>query len=492
MTDDTARDAATAFARALVDEWARAGVAVAAVSPGSRSAPLALALAGDSRVRVEVFLDERSAAAFALGAAKASGRPTVVLTTSGSAATLLHGAVIEAHQGRAPLLVCTADRPPELRDTGASQAIDQVKLFGDAVRWFVDVGVPDDRPDVGVYWRSVAARAVAESLGPPAGPVHLNLAFREPLVPTGAPLVEAPGRADGAPWVVSTSNRRPPDPDDVERLAESVRGTSRGVLVAGWGAGAEPAAVTRFAAAAGWPVLADTISGLRTGPHAVSTYDALLRHGPFADDHRPDLVVRLGAMPTGRATPAWLDGSVRQVLVDPDHSWLDPRRAAAARVVGDPTAVLEAGTDRLGAAPATEWLAGWLDAEAAARQTIDALLDSWDEPFEGRVARDVVGCLPEGATLVAGSSMPVRDLESFARARDGLKVVANRGASGIDGFTSTVLGVASATAGPVVALCGDLTLPHDLGGLLDASRGGLDEKIVVLDHDGGGIFSFLP
>jgi len=512
VTDAAARDAATGFARTVVDEWARAGVIVAAVAPGSRSAPLALALASDGRIRIEVFLDERSAAAFALGAAKASGRPAAVLTTSGSAAALLHGAVIEAHQGRAPLLVCTADRPPELRDTGASQAIDQLKLFGHAVRWFVEVGVPEDRPGVGAYWRSVASRAVAEALGPPAGPVHLNMAFREPLVPTGAAVVDAPGRADGAPWVFSTTSPTPPDPADVDRLAHAVHGAARGVVVAGWGAGADAVAVGRFAAATGWPVLADTVSGLRCGPAAISTYDALLRHRPFAAAHRPDLVVRLGAMPTGRATPQWLDGSVRQVLVDPDRSWSDPGRTVAERVVADPSALLDAVADRLtpgtgaGAARAdTGWLKGWLAAEAAARRAIDVLLDSWDEPFEGRVARDLVGCLPPGATLVAGSSMPVRDLESFAPPREGLRLVANRGASGIDGFTSTVLGAAAAaaaagadtakpnTAGtPVAALAGDLTVLHDLGGLLGARRRGLDATMVVLDNDGGGIFSFLP
>ncbi len=485
-------DAATGFALALVDEWARAGVVVAAVAPGSRSTPLALALAGDGRIRVEVFLDERSAGAFAVGAAKASGRPAAVVTTSGSAAALLHGAVVEAHHSRTPLLVCTADRPPELRDTGASQAIDQVKLFGDAVRWFVEVGVPEDRPGVGAYWRSVAARAVAEAVGPPSGPVHLNLAFREPLVPTGI-AVDAPGRADGAPWTSTTSGPAPPHPDDVDRLVEMVAGSPRGLVVAGWGAQATSASVERFAAAAGWPVLADTVAGLRTGPHAISTYDALLRHEPFAAGHRPDLVLRLGAAPTGRATTTWLQSVAGQVLVDPDRSSLDPARAAAARVVADPTALLDALADRLsGPTLDAGWLAGWLAAEATARAAIDDLVDSWASPFEGRVARDVAGCLPDGSTLVVGSSMPVRDLESFACARGGLRMVANRGASGIDGFTSTVLGVAVVSEGPVAALAGDLTFLHDVGGLLGATRRGIDATIVVVDNDGGGIFSFLP
>ncbi|MFN2607351.1 MAG: 2-succinyl-5-enolpyruvyl-6-hydroxy-3-cyclohexene-1-carboxylic-acid synthase [Acidimicrobiales bacterium] len=505
------RDAATGLARALVDEWARAGMSVAAVAPGSRSTPLALALATDPRLRVEVFLDERSAAAFALGAAKASGRPTAVLTTSGSAATLVYGAVVEARYARAPMLALTADRPPELRDTGASQAVDQLKLFGSTVRWFAEVGVPEDAPGAGRYWRSVAARAVAEALGPPAGPVHLNLAFREPLVPTGDPVVEAPGREGGRPWVASTSRPPPPHPADVDRLAAAVAANPRGVVLAGWGSGADPASVGRFAAAAGWPVLADAVSGLRTGPLAVSTYDALLRHRPFAGAVRPDLVLRLGAAPTGRAAAEWLDESVRQVLVDPDRAWSDPRRVAADRVAADPSALLDAVAARLvddpdgsrpgdgsgaqgpGTVTPTAWVERWLTADAAARAALDGLLDSWDEPFEGRVARDVVDCLPGGAVLVAGSSMPVRDLESFARARDGLTVIGNRGASGIDGFTSTVLGVvAAARQSPVAALCGDLTFLHDLGGLVGAPARHLDATMVVVDNDGGGIFSFLP
>ncbi len=487
-------DAATGFALALVDEWARAGVSIVAVTPGSRSTPLVLALAGDGRLRVEVFLDERSAGAFALGAAKSSGRAAAVVTTSGSAAALLHGAVVEAHHSRTPLLVCTADRPPELRDTGASQAIDQVKLFGDAVRWFVEVGVPEDRPGVGTYWRSVASRAVAEAMGPPSGPVHLNLAFREPLVPTGV-AVDAPGRPDGAPWTMSTSHPTPSHPDDVERLAQAVAETPRGLVVAGWGTSADPVAVDRFAAAAGWPVLADVVSGLRGGPNAVSTYDALLRHGSFASGHQPDVVVRLGAAPTGRATNAWLSGVAAQVLVDPDRAWLDPARAATERVVADPSALLDTVADRLerrGQGSGSKWLSGWMAAEAAARAAIDDLVDSWASPFEGRIARDLAGCLPDGATLVVGSSMPVRDLESFARPRRGLHMVANRGASGIDGFSSTVLGVAAVSDGPVVALGGDLTFLHDVGGLLGAARRDIDATFVVVDNDGGGIFSFLP
>ena len=486
-------DLNAALARTLVDEWARGGVTVAAISPGSRSTPLALALAADRRVAVHVFLDERSASFFALGAAKASGRPAVVLCTSGTAAAELHAAVLEAFHARVALIVCTADRPPELRDTGAGQAVDQLKLYGDAVRWFAEVGAPSEADASGPYWRSVASRSVAAASGPPAGPVHLNLAFREPLLPTGAEVSLPPGRTDGAPWVASTARRPPPDQVDVDRLAFLVAAETRGAIVVGWGAGVDPEAVERFSAAARWPVLADPLSGARQGPNAISAYDALLRSPAVATSLRPDIVVRLGAPLTGKAGAFWLDGSVRQILVDPDGAWLDPSRASAERIVADPSGLLDAVVARGPARSQSFWLTAWLQAEAAARRGLDRLLDSRVEPFEGRVARDVVAGLPAGATLVVGSSMPVRDVESFARPRTGVRFLANRGVNGIDGFVSTVLGAAFATDdGPVVALCGDLTFLHDAGGLLGAARRRVDATFVVLDNDGGGIFNFLP
>ncbi|MDQ4132120.1 MAG: 2-succinyl-5-enolpyruvyl-6-hydroxy-3-cyclohexene-1-carboxylic-acid synthase [Actinomycetota bacterium] len=488
------RDANTGEALAFVDEWVRGGVTVASLAPGSRSTPLALALAADRRIRLEVFLDERSAAFFALGAAKASGRPAVVLTTSGTAAANIHPAVVEAAHSRAPLLACTADRPPELRDTGANQAIDQVKLFGSAVRWFADVGVPEDASHAGRYWRSVAARSVATATGPPAGPVHLNVTFREPLVPTGEP-VPSPGRSGTAPWVVSRGHRPAPDAADVERLASLVARAERGLIVAGWGAAADPGVVEQFAHIAGWPVLADPLSGLRTGARTVSTYDALLRAPAFAADHRPEVVVQLGAPLTGRVSSTWLGDVTDRILVDPDGAWLDPARGGGERVAADATGLLHEVAAAVPGPRDGEWSKRWLEAEVAARRALDDLLDSWDEPFEGRVARDLVDGLPAGATLVVGSSMPVRDVESFARPRTGLRFVANRGASGIDGFNSTTLGVAAASAGstaPVAGLAGDLTFLHDAGGLLAAPARRLDAVLVVVDNDGGGVFSFLP
>ncbi len=486
----------------LVDELVRAGLTDACLAPGSRSAPLALALAEHRGVRVHVHLDERSASFFGLGAVKASGRPAAVLCTSGTAAANLHPAVLEADHARAPLLVLTADRPPELRGTGANQTVDQVKLYGSSVRLFCEVGTAPagDLVSAGRYWRSLASTVWAAALGPPAGPVHLNLAFAEPLVPPRLDGGPAPGRPGGAPW---TRVSRPPrllDRAELEGLAEAVGRAPRGLLVIGWGARPDPAVVDAFAAASGWPVLADPLSGARRGPAAVSTYDSLLRLPGFAAGHRPELVLRLGAAPTSKALTGWLDATVPQVMVDPEAGWPDPGRAVGQRLVADPSALLEAvtasiGHARAGHAPAAArqaWLDGWLRAEALARRAIDELLDSSEEPFEGRVARDLHAALPDAATLVVGSSMPVRDVDAFAAPREGLRLIANRGVSGIDGFVATALGVAAVSDGPVAALCGDLSLLHDATSLLGAAGRTPGVVLVVCDNDGGGIFSFLP
>ncbi|HEX6597341.1 MAG TPA: thiamine pyrophosphate-dependent enzyme, partial [Acidimicrobiales bacterium] len=284
-----------------------------------------------------------------------------------------------------------------------------------------------------------------------------------------------------------------PHPDDVAEVTALVDDARRGVLVAGWGAGLTAESVHRVARAAGWPVLADAASGRRAGPTAVSTYDPLLRSSEFAASMVPDMVIHVGAPLTNKPASRWLDG-VPRVIVDPDGAWLDPNRSAGRRVAADPDLLLRAVTDDIcWRGPRAPWLERWLEAESVARRTVDGLLDSWDEPFEGRVVRDVARALPEGAAIVVGSSMPVRDAESFVAPREGVRWLCNRGVNGIDGFVSTVLGVARVHGdGAVVGLLGDLTLLHDVGGLLWATDHGLDATLVVLDNEGGGIFSFLP
>ncbi|MEI8002212.1 MAG: 2-succinyl-5-enolpyruvyl-6-hydroxy-3-cyclohexene-1-carboxylic-acid synthase [Actinomycetes bacterium] len=486
----TERDANTAFARAVVDEWVRGGVTDACVAPGSRSTPMALALASDDRVGVHVFLDERSAAFAALGLGRATGRPAVVLCTSGTAAANFHPAVLEAHHARVPMIVATADRPAELHDVGAGQTLDQTHLYGRAVRWFVDLGAPADVVGAGAWWRATAARTVTAASGPVAGPVHWNLPFREPLVPTGEPLVDAPGRADGAPWTRSGVPLRAVPRDAVARVAALVRAHPRGVIVAGWGADADPALVARVSESCAWPVLAEPISRLRVGD-AISTYDPLLRTPAFVATHRPDAVLRLGAPTSGRLGNEFVAG-LPTVVVDPGDTWADPPRDAVEHIVADPDPFLRALAVTLdGGRADRSWLDDWLAVERTVRGALDAHLDATDVPFEGRIARDVVAAVPAGATLLVASSMPVRDVESFAAARDDVRIVANRGVNGIDGVVSTALGLALG-GGPVVALLGDLCFLHDGNGLLGATTRGVDCTYVVVDNDGGGIFSFLP
>ncbi|MBW3574745.1 MAG: 2-succinyl-5-enolpyruvyl-6-hydroxy-3-cyclohexene-1-carboxylic-acid synthase [Actinobacteria bacterium] len=475
------------FAATVVDEWARAGVRHAVVAPGSRSAPLALALAADDRLHVHVRLDERSAGFLALGIAKASGLPAVVLTTSGTAAVELHPAVVEASHAGVPLVVCTADRPPELQGVGAPQSIDQTHLYGRAVRWFCQPGPAESA--AAPTWRSTASRAVAEALGPPPGPVHLNVAFREPLVADAGPL--PPGRAEGAPWHRRAEVDHPVG-DGLDAVAELVGGR-RGLVVAGAGAG-DPAAVHELAAALAWPVLADPSSGARLPrPATVAAFDAVLRHRPFAEHHRPEVVVRLGAPPASRVLAEWLAGAgATEVLVDPDRSWLDPGRGAALSVVAAPGPWCRA-LAAAGAVPADPaWSQSWAGAEAAAQLAIGGALERHPGLSEPGTARVLSEALAPGSTLVVSSSMPVRDLEWYGASRTGLRVLANRGANGIDGVVSTAAGVAIATAGPTALLVGDLAFLYDVNGLLGLAASGLDLTMVVVDNAGGGIFSLLP
>lgn len=482
----------TAQARVLVDELARGGVRHAAIAPGSRSAPLALALEAHPGLTTHVEIDERSAAFLALGVGKAKGTPAAVVCSSGTAAVNFHPAVVEAHASRTPLVVLTADRPPELRDTGANQTITQPGLYGGSTRWAVDVPVAERRRGQVGLWRSLAARAVAEALGPPAGPVHVNVGLRDPLVPDDDPTwVEAlAGRPDGAPWTLRTPGLAVPESAVVAEVTALVEATPRGALVLG-DVPFDPAVAAGFATAAGWPVIAEPLSGARTGDHVASTADLLLADGGFADGHVPDVAILTGRLVVTRAVRRWLDRVRTTVLVDADGAWLDPGRTVGRIVRADPSALLRDVLARLEGQRSTHFLAQWQHAERAARAAVDELLDARTEPSEPRTARDLAAALPGGSLLVVGSSMPVRDLSSVMRPRVGLRVIGNRGASGIDGFVSTTLGSAVAHDGPVAALCGDLSLLHDQNGFLLAGRDRLDAVFVVVNNDGGGIFSLL-
>jgi 2-succinyl-5-enolpyruvyl-6-hydroxy-3-cyclohexene-1-carboxylate synthase len=477
----------------IADELARCGVSDVCIAPGSRSAALAMAFAGEARTRLHVRIDERSAAFMALGLAKASGRPAVVISTSGTAAANFHPAVVEANYARVPLIVLTADRPPELRATGANQTVDQTKMFGDDVRWFLDVGVPEDRPGSAPYWRSVASRAYFEAVGSPAGPVHLNVPFREPLVPNGDGFVNSlEGRPGGRPWSVAVRAARSAPESVVEELASEIERTERGLIVAGDTSLRDPNSLVALARSASWPLLAESTSGARRPGPAISTYDALLRNARWAERHRPDVVVRVGRAATSRALSGVVTAAAKEILIDEDGARLDPTRSIATIVEADPVALASQVAKVLPERRNKEWLESWARAEGAAREAMDHVMDAYEAPTEPRLARDVAAAMPDGSTLVAGSSMPVRDLDWFMRPHENLRVLGNRGASGIDGFVSTAMGIAAASDGHVVALGGDLSILHDANGLLVEVADRPDLVVVVVNNDGGGIFSFLP
>lgn len=483
---------AATFCATLVDEWARAGVTDAVVCPGSRSTPMALALAADDRVAVHVHHDERAGAFVALGLGLATGRPAVVLTTSGTAAVELHPAVVEAHHARVPLIACTADRPPELHDVGAPQTIDQTHLYGRAVRWFHDPGVPAE--EASPTWRATAARAVLEATGATGaapGPVHLDLPFREPLVGEPGPL--PPARPGDRPRLRRPAGDGAPCAADVDALAAAVAGR-RVLVVAGAGVG-DPLPVLALAERLGWPVVADPRSGCRLPVAPVVAHaDAVLRvparHGALA----PDVVLRLGAAPASKVLGRWLaDQAAWQVGIDAWGAVVDPEHVVDSVVTAEPGALAAALGQVLGTADAAPdgWLAAWVGADANAAEALAEVLAAHAEPTEPGLARAVVAALPAGASLVVSSSMPVRDVEWYAAPRDGVRVLANRGANGIDGVTSTALGVAL-TGVPTAVLIGDVAFLHDSNALLGVADRGVDLTVVVVDNRGGGIFSFLP
>jgi len=480
-------DAAT-FCATLVDEWISCGVRHAVVAPGSRSTPLALALAARSELSIHVFHDERSAAFAALGMGRAGSMPAILLCTSGTAAANFHPAVIEAHQDEVSIVVCTADRPPELRDVAAPQTIDQTKLYGNAVRWFHDPGVAgDDGGAPRSTWRQIASRAVSMTLAPWRGPVHLNLPFREPLVGTAG---ELPSRRGERASLVAAGV---PDAAMLDTLAERLE-RQRGVIVAG-ASGVDGATVLALAECAGWPVLADPRSAARRDhPNVVVTFDDLLRHERFARDHVPEVVLRIGFPPASRLLAEWLAASgATQVQVHDSAAWIDPRHDVTVRVQADPDQICAGLVARLRGGSGTTWATRWRHAEANAQQAIDTLLTARAVMSEPAIARATVAALPAGARLMVSSSMPVRDVEWYARPRSGVEIHANRGANGIDGVTSTAVGLALVDPlRPTALLIGDIAFLHDTNALLALARRSVNLTIVVVDNDGGAIFSFLP
>ena len=500
--DSTNRN--TALASALVEELARSCVRHACVSPGSRSAPLALALWNEPAIRVWSVIDERSAGFFALGIAQEAGTPVAVVTTSGTAGANVHPAVSEADEARVPLIVLTADRPPELRGRGAGQTIDQLKLFGGAVRWFCELGVAAADDTGLLHYRAAAVRAVAEARGRPPGPVHLNVALTEPLAPdpdpagvTATSRLAREGRGDRPLTEVATA-RLEPDPALVSSVAELLAAHRRGVIIAG--RSTDPALagpVTALARACGYPILAEPTSQLRCGEHdlehVMASYDLIFRDLP--GELAPDFVIRVGDMVTSKAVRTWLAGTeVPQVVFDPDGAWNEPTATAQLIARVDPATLFGTFAEQLDPPVETDWLKAWRATNEAAELEVDTFFTGLgDELFEPRVHRDLSALLPEQSTVYVASSMPIRDLETFLPATGRpLRFLATRGANGIDGLISSGLGAAAVAEGRTFVLTGDVGLYHDMNGLLAASRLGVEATIVVMNNGGGGIFDFLP
>ncbi|MEO8575096.1 MAG: 2-succinyl-5-enolpyruvyl-6-hydroxy-3-cyclohexene-1-carboxylic-acid synthase [Gemmatimonadales bacterium] len=508
--------AAFAFVGAFVDEMARAGIRHVCIAPGSRSAPLSMTIAKHPALKVWMHIDERSGAFFALGLARALDEPVALVCTSGTAAANFLPAVVEARSAGVPLLVLTADRPPELRDVGAAQTIDQNRLFGAHAKWFVEVALPEATPDLLRYSRTLAARATAMTKAIPAGPVHLNFPFREPLVPVP---VDAPanlssddalawnGRDNNAPWVTVSDGSPALDDETVKRIATRLHAAKRPLIVCGpQHETALAGSLSSLARALGAPLLADPLSQLRWGEHdrttVIDRYDAFLRNGPTADSLSPDLILRIGGVPTSKTLLQYLQHNSSAPLIVVDSSrWLDPTLLAEEMVHADPkqlcAQILDHVESNSPASAGSDWLDRWQKVNGAATRALDCFTQGLDEPFEGRALADVVASLPSSATIFVSSSMPVRDLDAFGAGDDrALRVLANRGANGIDGVVSTALGAAAGFkaigAGPLVLVIGDLALYHDMNGLLSAKLYSLDATVVLLNNDGGGIFSFLP
>lgn len=511
------------YVNAFIDELLRSGIHNVIICPGSRSTPLALAIAQHPAMRIWMHVDERSAAFFGLGMAKRLGLPVALLCTSGTAAANFMPAIVEAKLSHVPLLVLTADRPPELRDCGAPQAIDQNRIYGTHVKWFVEVALPEATNQALRYIRTLANRASALTQAMPAGPVHLNFPFREPLTPEPQPNLPLPtqqtwldhfawqGRSGNEPYIRVDDARQDVVPQStIQYLLEKIYQTSNGLIIVGPldnPALAKP--LIELAQRLGYPILADPLSQLRCGPHdhshIVTAYDALLHYTNFMHHMSPQLILRFGAMPTAKTLLLYLKHhhDCLQVVLDGHNGWEEPTQLADMLIHVDPIALcqdvlrmVEYPVDRNTSQDApSPWLTTWQRFDQLARESLHAKIQEFEPLFEGRVFRELANLLPDGTNLFAGNSMPVRDLDSFFwGSQYHIRILGNRGASGIDGIISTALGISAASSkdDPNVLVIGDLSFFHDLNGLLAARLHQLNLTIILINNDGGGIFSFLP
>jgi 2-succinyl-5-enolpyruvyl-6-hydroxy-3-cyclohexene-1-carboxylate synthase len=494
----------------MMDEFARCGVANACISPGSRSTAIVTGLLRAPAVRPWVILDERSAGFFALGMARETRCPVILVCTSGTAAANYMPAVVEASLSRIPLIVITTDRPPEARDCRSPQTIDQVRMFGSHARWSVDLATPVAGLDLDSYYRTIACRAFATAAQMPAGPVHLNLPMREPLIDVSeerealARIGESEFAADEsrAPYTRVYPARPALPPDSIGALAHKLRGCDRGLIVSGPAAPSPDAArsIARLAGRLNWPVLADPLSGLRAGHHdrsrIVDAYDVLLRDPAFCEANQPDAVIQFGDPPVSKSLGQFLASRPRRshLMVAEPGTWPDPLQIASDVAQVGTVELCDALFESLDDSPKmSPWLDSWLAASARSRAALDAMLADETTMFEGKVVAELMRLAPGGCAVHTGNSMPVRDFDTFVGQSDrDTALFCNRGANGIDGVLATALGAAAARKAPTILVLGDLSLLHDIGALQIAARYPVHLLVTVINNDGGGIFSFLP
>jgi 2-succinyl-5-enolpyruvyl-6-hydroxy-3-cyclohexene-1-carboxylate synthase len=487
----------TAYLAAFVAELVQTGIKDVVVSPGSRSTPMAMVMAEHPEINIHIHVDERSAAFFALGIAKVTNKPVAILCTSGTAAANYFPAIIEARYSRVPLLVLTADRPHELREVGAPQAIDQIHLYGQHVKWFADMALPESSTEIIRYARTVGARAAAIASQAPAGPVHLNFPFREPLIPKlDEDIFQLEERPMG--YVKVRNGEITIHEDELKEISLKLNGYNNGIIVCGNIADDRFAqAVTDLSEMLKFPILADPLSQLRSGQHhlenIVETYDTFLRNEDAKVYLKPDVILRFGAMPLSKALTIFLkeNHQAEQFVIDGAGGWRDPSSLSTEMIYCNETFFCEKVVAFSETRTSGEFLEKWLAVNDLTKENMALIKDS-QQLSEGRLFYELADMLPEGATLFVGNSMPIRDLDSFFHNNSkSIKVIANRGANGIDGTVSTAIG-ASLYSQPLYLVLGDLTFFHDLNGLIASKLYNIDVKIIVVNNNGGGIFSFLP
>ncbi|MGG3927905.1 2-succinyl-5-enolpyruvyl-6-hydroxy-3-cyclohexene-1-carboxylic-acid synthase [Metabacillus fastidiosus] len=493
-------DPLTKYVANFVDELARSGVEDVVISPGSRSTPLAILIAEHKNLTVHLSIDERSAGFFALGIAKVQKKPVALLCTSGTAAANYYPAIVEAYYARIPLVVITADRPHELRDIGAPQAIDQINIYGKYAKWFVDVALPEENSNMFRYVRQIASRAVNKAMTKPYGIVHLNFPLREPLLPNLN--IENLWSSEDMRerQITFLPSYQTLSEEDLNELVHLLEGFSKGLIVCGEmdGERAEES-IVELSNHLSFPILADPLSQLRTGKHnkrkVIDHYDTLLKDEEIITHLKPEVVIRFGAMPVSKPLMLMLKNNpdIIQIIIDDAGGYREPTLNGAYLVPAAENFICRQLINRTAKRDKSQFDKSWILANEICSQHINEEIAQINDLFEGKIYTELQKNVCEGCNLVIGNSMPIRDFDTyFGNTDKEIHVYGNRGANGIDGVVSTALGISLKAEAPTVLIIGDLSFFHDLNGLLMAKLYAIDLTVLLINNDGGGIFSFLP